>query len=126
MKILPLALALLDGKVRDRVSDAKTTAKLFAVVGVFAALSATFFVIALTFVLAERFGTVEACLIMGALFGLIAAALYARHILQQRLRTAGKRAENAERIALASSAETALGGEAALILQAFLRGFMKK
>ncbi len=122
MNIVPLALAFLDEKMRDQLTGAKTTAKSLAIVGVFAAVSAAFFVIALTIVLASRVGIVGACLIMGAIFGLLAVAIYFRYSRKKQV----KQAVQAERAAIASSANATGGAGLALLLEAFLRGFMKK
>jgi len=122
MKILPLALAFFDGKIREQLTGMTTTAKSLAVVGALATVSAVFFLTALTVVLASRIGIVGACLAMSALFALLAAVIYLRY---NRARRSGK-AIRAERVAIAASADTVGGAGAGMLLHAFLRGFRRK
>lgn len=124
MKILPLALAFLDGKVRDQLTGAKMTAKSIAIVGVLGTVSAVFFLAALTILLASRVGILGACLIMGGLFGFLAAAIYFRYSRKRKQQV--RQLEQAERMTLAASASSASGAGAVLLLEAFLRGFTKK
>ena len=122
MKLLPLVIALLNGSARERLTGWTATARSLAVVGVLAGISSVFLVVALTIVLAAQVGVVFACLIMSALFALAAVFMFVHYGRMRRRRQVAQ----VEQVALASSAETPVGAGAALLIQAFVRGFLNR
>ena len=119
MKLLPLALAWLNDSARTRITGLTTTARALAIVGGLAAISLVFFLTALTIVLAAQIGAVYACLVMGALFAVLALVMFMHYNRRKRLRDL----EKMEQVAIASSAEAPLGAGLGLMAQAFARGF---
>jgi len=122
MKILPLALTLLNDTAQTQLTGLTTRARTLAVVGSLAAISAAFLLVALTIVLAAEVGIVGACLVMGAVFGFAALLVFWRAGRARERR----RAETAEKIALASSADTSAGATGLLLVQAFAKGFLNR
>jgi len=119
MKILPLALTLLNDTALTRLSGVKTRARSLAIVGTLAAVSGVFLLVALTILLAEEVGAAYACLIMSAVFAAAALISYWRASRARRIR----HAQNAQTIALAASADTSAGATGLLLAQAFAKGF---
>ena len=122
MKILPLALTLLNGTARTQLTGLTTRARTLALVGSLAAISAIFLLIALTIVLAAEVGIVGACLVMSAVFGLAALLILWRASRARQRRVAA----NAQKIAVASSADTSAGATGLLLAQAFAKGFLNR
>ncbi len=120
MKLLPLAVAMLSGTARSRLTGLTTRAKVMALFGGCALVSMVFFLSALTIVLARQVGAVAACLVMGAVFALAAVAVMVTEARRQRR----LEAERMQKVAVASSAESATGAGMAMLAQAFLRGFL--
>ena len=122
MKFLPLLLAHINDRARNRLTGLTTTARALAVVGVLASISLFFFLTALTIVLAEQIGVVMACLVMGGIFAVLAAVMYMQYTRKRRR----KEIEKIEQVAIASSADTPLGAGFGLLAQAFVRGFLNR
>lgn len=122
MKLLPLALALLNDTAQTRLTGMTKRATALAAVGVLATVSAVFLLVALTILLAAEIGIVPACLAMSGLFALAALVVFWR----SGRRRARRRAARVEKAALASSAGTSTGATGLLLARAFLKGFLRR
>jgi len=123
MKILPLAIDALNGAAQSKVAGLTTTAKFFAVVGVLAAISAVFFLVGITVLLAEEIGAVYACLTMSAVFAVAALFVVIRH---KRARRHRRIVKAVDRAALTAKADTAAGAGAIVLAEAFIKGFFRR
>ncbi len=118
MKIVPLAIDLLNGTVQSRLTGMTMTAKTLAVIGVLATISVIFFLVAITILLAEEIGAFYACLTMGAVFAVAAVFILMQHHRSRRR----QRLESAQRAALSAAGEAP--ATAVVLAEAFLKGFL--
>jgi len=122
MRLLPLAIDLLGGTARSRLSGVTTMAKCYAIVGALAAIAAVFALVALTILLSEEVGAVYACLIMSAIFAI--AALFVLLLHSRRHRR--KQIRRVERAALMATAEKPGRPDVVVLAEAFVNGFLNR
>ena len=120
MKLLQVAISLLEDKAKSGLTGLTVKVKLLALFGIFATLAAGFFLVAMTVLLSQEVGAVYACLIMTAIFTVFAVVMLVLHARVQRKR----RIERVEAMARASSAEALAGADFRVLAEAFVRGFL--